>query len=330
MPLPFLVLGAAAVVGGMGVVGGLAAKETMDEAKKLGEKGDRLIASAKSRCEREQQATSAAIDKLGSTKVHILSNNMSVFLDSFRKLKNVEFKNSVGLDELRDFTPQSDQLRKLEQASITALDLSKGYGGGLAGGGITALGAYGAVGMLGTASTGTAIGTLGGAAATNATLAWLGGGSLATGGLGIAGGTAVLGGIVAAPALLVGAYFLNNKADEAMSKAKTHYAKAEEFNAKCSKSCSLLAAIRERGEQITNLLFRMDGDFSFGIRDMKGIIARRGTDWRSFAREEQEHIAAVAMTAKTLKLIIDAPLCREDGTLDPNSARVFSLPGVRG
>ena len=185
-------------------------------------------------------------------------------------------------------------------------------------------------GALGTASTGTAIGTLGGAAATNATLAWLGGGSLATGGLGIAGGTAVLGGLVAAPALLVGAYFLNNKADEAMSKAKTHYAKAEEFDAKCSKSCSLLAAIRERGEQITNLLFRMDGDFTFGIRDMKGIIGRRGTDWRSFAREEQEHIAAVAMTAKTLKLIMDTPLCREDGTLDPNSDRVFSLPGVRG
>ena len=51
---------------------------------------------------------------------------MSVFLDSFRKLKNVDFKDSVGLDELRDFMPQSDQLRKLEQASITALDLSKG------------------------------------------------------------------------------------------------------------------------------------------------------------------------------------------------------------
>ena len=38
MPLPFLVLGAAAVVGGMGVVGGLAAKETMDEAKSSGKR----------------------------------------------------------------------------------------------------------------------------------------------------------------------------------------------------------------------------------------------------------------------------------------------------
>ena len=49
------------------------------------------------------------------------------------------------------------------------------------------------VASLGTASTGTAISTLSGAAATKATLAWLGGGALATGGLGIAGGAVVLG-----------------------------------------------------------------------------------------------------------------------------------------
>ncbi|MGD2184235.1 hypothetical protein [Lusitaniella coriacea] len=43
-----------------------------------------------------------------------------------------------------------------------------------------------------TASTGTAIGTLSGAAATNAALAWLGGGTLAAGGGGIAAGTAIV------------------------------------------------------------------------------------------------------------------------------------------
>jgi hypothetical protein len=47
--------------------------------------------------------------------------------------------------------------------------------------------AFGSVGMLATASTGTAIGTLSGAAATNATLAWLGGGALSAGGFGMAG-----------------------------------------------------------------------------------------------------------------------------------------------
>ena len=66
-------------------------------------------------------------------------------------------------------------------------------GGGLAAGALGAIGAYGLVGTLGAASTGTAIGTLSGAAATNAALAWFGGGSLAVGGAGIAGGTAVTG-----------------------------------------------------------------------------------------------------------------------------------------
>ena len=325
MPIPFLIGAGALLVGGLGVAGGLAAKETMDEAKKLGEKGDRLIASAKSRCEREQQATSAAIDKLGSTKVHILSNNMSVFLDSFRKLKNVEFKNSVGLDELRDFTPQSDQLRKLEQASITALDLSKGYGGGLAGGGITALGAYGAVGMLGTASTGTAIGTLGGAAATNATLAWLGGGSLATGGLGIAGGTAVLGGIVAAPALLVGAYFLSNKADEAMNKAKTHYAKAEEYEAGRNYYISLYNAQRERAEDITETLLRLDEFFDEQIAGMQDVIRQRGANWKEYSREDKIPIFAATSIALTLNNIMDTPLRREDGTLNPATEMIYDL-----
>lgn len=50
----------------------------------------------------------------------------------------------------------------------------------------------GATGVLGVASTGTAISTLSGAASTSASLAALGGGSLATGGLGMAGGTAVI------------------------------------------------------------------------------------------------------------------------------------------
>lgn len=49
--------------------------------------------------------------------------------------------------------------------------------------------------MYGTASTGTAIATLSGAAATKATLASIGGGTLATGGLGVTGGALILGGI---------------------------------------------------------------------------------------------------------------------------------------
>ncbi len=61
-----------------------------------------------------------------------------------------------------------------------------------------AVGAFTLVGMFGTASTGIAISSLSGAAATTSTLAALGGGSLASGGLGMLGGICVLGGIAAA------------------------------------------------------------------------------------------------------------------------------------
>ena len=69
-------------------------------------------------------------------------------------------------------------------------------GGGMAARAVGGLGAPLAVSTLvaslGTASTGTAISTLSGAAATKATLAWLGGGALAAGGWGVAGGVGVI------------------------------------------------------------------------------------------------------------------------------------------
>lgn len=64
-----------------------------------------------------------------------------------------------------------------------------------------AVGAFTLVGMFGTASTGVAISSLSGAAATTSTLAALGGGSLASGGLGMLGGVCALGGIFAVVAI---------------------------------------------------------------------------------------------------------------------------------
>lgn len=94
--------------------------------------------------------------------------------------------------------------------------LAGGAGGAAAGtavGGAAAYGAFVAAASFGTASTGAAISALSGVAATNATLALLGGGTLAAGGAGVAGGTMVLAGIVAAPAaiLFAGGFLLMSK-----------------------------------------------------------------------------------------------------------------------
>jgi len=81
------------------------------------------------------------------------------------------------------------------------------------------------VAAFGTASTGTAISGLSGAAATNATLAWLGGGSLAAGGGGVAAGAAVLtaGAAAVAIAATAGVVYLYTLADENVERERVQY-----------------------------------------------------------------------------------------------------------
>ncbi|KUL55156.1 hypothetical protein ADL30_14725 [Streptomyces sp. NRRL S-1521] len=107
--------------------------------------------------------------------------------------------------------------------------------GGAAGavvGGAAAYGAFTAAALFGTASTGAAISTLSGVAATNATLALLGGGTLAAGGAGMAGGTLLLTGMVAAPvaALAAAGFYVvrqrRNKKEEERLRTEVEAAEA--------------------------------------------------------------------------------------------------------
>ncbi|KZT91288.1 hypothetical protein Nizo1840_0020 [Lactiplantibacillus plantarum] len=154
-----------------------------------------------------------------------LKNTPAGFHDKIQKLKI----NLQNYQKLLD-------LAKRESAKIV-----KGAGAGAAGGVAagTAVAAFGGSALtalamsVGTASTGTAIAGLSGAAATNAALAWLGGGTLAAGGAGIAGGEAMLGllgpiGMVIGGATLVTTGLLaNGKNKKAAAEMYSNAAKVE-------------------------------------------------------------------------------------------------------
>lgn len=106
-----------------------------------------------------------------------------------------------------------------QQNSTTGTALLQGVGVG----GLAAVGSWVIVSLVGTASTGTAIASLSGAAAYNATLAWFGGGALAAGGGGMATGTVVLGAIVAIPVLAFSTYKTYSKAQEVEQLTKDIY-----------------------------------------------------------------------------------------------------------
>lgn len=96
---------------------------------------------------------------------------------------------------------------------------------GAAAGALGSAATFGLVATFGAASTGTAIASLSGAAATNATLAWIGGGTLAAGGGGVAAGATILTGGTALIAIGVGAgvMYLYNAGDETTERERVNY-----------------------------------------------------------------------------------------------------------
>lgn len=325
--IPVLLGAAALLIGGKGVKNMLSAKEKLDQAKDIAHSAERKIKRAERERDRVKANTEEELQRLGNKKISILSHNMKDFVQAFSELKHVDFRDSVGMEELRNFTPGSEVLGELNQASIHAVEIASGAVGGLAGGGAAALGAYGAVGLLGTASTGTAIAGLSGAAAANATLAWLGGGSLAAGGLGIAGGTIVLGGIVAAPALFIFGAYVESKADEALAKARSYREEAKAFAESCENTIALLNAIQTRAGQIVSVLDQLDGRFCQSVLGLKKILQEQGNDWRTYSTATKKQVGESALLAKTLKVIMDTPLLREDGTLTRESEKMLEQAG---
>lgn len=145
-------------------------------------------------------------------------------------------------------------------------------GSGSIAGGSLAVGSWALVTALGSASTGAAISGLSGVAATNATLAWFGGGALAAGGAGMAGGMAVLGGIVAIPMVYFAAKGSHKKAKEA-EEAKTKVAEAiSEIRKQIEALPLALGTVKARKHEIDQLCYALISD----ILKFTRIIRPRG------------------------------------------------------
>ncbi|MEZ9557920.1 hypothetical protein [Vibrio splendidus] len=145
--------------------------------------------------------------------------------------------------------------------------LGAGFGGLI--GGTAALGAWALVSVLGSASTGTAIIGLSGVAATNATLAWFGGGALAAGGAGMSGGMMVLGGIVAAPMI----YFATKRTYAKADKINEQYKKLSEEHIKVLNSIPVLEKNMNQTRAVTTKIVNLIEQFCTDI-DLRYEVMR--------------------------------------------------------
>jgi hypothetical protein len=149
-----------------------------------------------------------------------------------------------------------------------------------------------------------AIWGLSGAAATNAALALLGGGTLAAGGAGVAGGAALLAGIVAAPALVLAVGGLvcmvkrNRKQQQELSEKLNH---AEAEIAATQRGYEPLIDILPRATQILDYIAV---HASHALKKWEGNLGPRPLDWGSMShREQRRYQDFVEISARKLSVV---------------------------
>ncbi len=323
MPFPaLLVWGTVVATTAFGVKKSVDAVKTSNRADNVNKEARDIIDESSRKTDAARKRSHDAIETLGKTKINALDNIVKPFIEEFRKVRNISFRNTDGLSELNKLMLDKNDVAELQKLTTVASSLASGTLAGGSLGAVAAFGAYNGVMLLGTASTGTAIGTLSGAAATNATLAWLGGGSLAAGGLGVTGGMCVLGGVVAAPVLAVMGCVMNSKANRKLEEARENRAQAREYQEQMRIAEKLCNNIEDRADMFTELLKTLQELMASRLSEIIRVMQRNHYDYKSFRNQDRENLMCCTALVKTIKTILDTPILTREGNLAEESSRV--------
>lgn len=263
------------------------------------------LQAAQQKAEEAARKTNERINELGyHTSTIYTSLNMIQSL--FDRIRNVPEENRLKYENLKKIRVNwKQQVEKIEleykRAEVKAAGQgAAGVGAGVA---VVALGPTAAMGIattFGVASTGTAISALSGAAATNAALAWLGGGALAAGGGGMAAGSAFLalagpvGWTIAGVSILAsGLMFFKTQSDK--ERLENVYTLISDRDVK-----SYELAIVELSERINRIV-----DETRKLNKAIVTIGSFGTDYTSMSEEQQYELGAYVnlMEASTMLLV---------------------------
>ena len=141
---------------------------------------------------------------------------------------------------------------------------------------------------FGTASTGTAIASLSGVAATNATLAALGGGAIAAGGGGMALGTTLLGATTFGVGLLVGGVIFNFTGGKLSDKADEAWSQMKEAEEKIDAICKYLEEIKDIATHYIISITKVNSKYKDVFGYVSHIVNKLNkNDWNKFSESEK-------------------------------------------
>lgn len=322
MPIPLFLLGVfAAGATALGFGAQLEAKEINEKAQKVADDAQILYDDAKMSLEIAQGQTEKSLLKLGTSKKRVLETSIDQFLTVYDRIKNIELSESLGLDEIKHFTlEKQDVLELREMSNIYQSTFSSGAAGA-ATGAVISLAASGSLpvmtGALSVAGSALAAGEIGMAA------------GLAGSALGFGAAMTPLAAI-AAPAVLFSGISANMKAEENLEKARTMQAEAEAAAEKMKTSELLCVAIADRADMFDNLLLELNTVFSNctalldAVTKKKiGFFRNKTVDANTFTENELELVAVTRSLAGAVKSVIDTPILTNKGTVSSKSQEVY-------
>jgi hypothetical protein len=204
-----------------------------------------------------------------------------------------------------------------EFAGVLTADVGwvSGAAGAAATGAAAFVGVPAFVGAAGTASTGAAISGLSGAAAQSATMAWLGGGSLAAGGGGVALGATALNFVTVGPALLVTGLVFNGQGEKTVTRAREYEAEISIAVEKQAAFCNRLGEVQTRVREL-----------SVGLR---GLVRRAQASMHELEQVRFDPVLHGEMLRRTLRLALTVrdfytvPILDDDGELNAETEKLI-------
>lgn len=243
MPIPFIVGGVALAAAALGAKKGYDGYQDKNLADEIIANAQQRYKGEKGRLDKINEEVSPVLEDLGKLELKI-----GLDFEKFDRL--VKELQKEGNFQNTSINIPKHQLDKIKDVAISATDYMKTVIGGGVTGAATGFAVYGGVMALGAASTGTPIAALSGAAAYNATMAAIGGGSLAAGGWGMAGGAMVLGGAVLAPVLAVAGIAYAIHGSKALENARDVRDKVDDAVDKMHKARNQLSKMQDYAHRI--------------------------------------------------------------------------------
>lgn len=254
--IPLALAGIGVVTGAAGTVMGIKGGHDIKKANERIKNAGALYDEQRTHLHAHERATNDALKKLGNCQewaLHEVVDRMAEFLR--RHDKQVKHGEKLLVDGLESSPGHVLTAGTLGQDALSWMR-------GILGSAVTGVGVNSgvtlAVTSLASASTGTAISTLSGAAATNATMAFLGGGSIASGGGGMAAGAAALNFVTIGPALLVSGLIVAGQGEKAQTKARENEAAVNVAIQEMGLTKEVFDAIISRAEELEVLLQQLE------------------------------------------------------------------------